>query len=98
MASILRRCVNEQNFCLSQLCLLHFSLTSLLEGNPLLSISVFSFHITAVSKIHQELMGGLISHVIVGPRAHERIRQGQNIDLSNRVTFSLRSLHLVVVD
>ena len=75
----------------SQPCLLrvHFSLTSLLEGSPSLSISVFSFHIASPSKIHQEPMRGKIPHVTVGPRFHKRItcRQGQNIDFPTVLFF-----------
>ena len=96
LASILRRCVNEHNYFLSQPCLWHFSLTSLLEENPSLSVSVFSFHITAPSKIHQEAMRGSIPYVTVGPRSHKTVRQGQNIDLSNCFIFPQRSLKLVV--
>ena len=96
LASILRRCVNEHNYFLSQPCLWHFSLTSLLEENPSLSVSVFSFHITAPSKIHQEAMRGSIPYVTVGPRSHKTVRQGQNIDLSNRFIFPQRSLKFVV--
>lgn len=96
LASILWRCVNEHNYYLSQPCLWHFSLTSLLEENPSLSVSVFSFHITAPWKIHQEPMRGSIPHVTVGPRSHKTVRQGQNIDLSNHFIFPQRSLKLVV--
>ena len=48
------------------------------------------------TKIYGDIQNSNTSGVYVGPRSHKTIRQGQNIDLSNRFIFPLRSLDLVV--
>ena len=61
----------------------------------------FAFYFSVFFSHHCALEDPPIPHVTVGPRSHKRIKQGQNIDLSNHFIFRqglVSSYHVIDCD